>query len=141
MIDHGESVGTVLVVDAGPLVVLIVHMVDVTMDDRRHHVYEEEYGHGGEDKAHPVTGQTNVDHTVSLKRAEGFPQAPVVRCARERCLLFAKAWNVKIDAGAQLWLDFHTLDHLDKLSLLFVGLRVVGPDLPQVLVNIVLHFY
>ena len=141
MIDHGQSVGAVLEVDAGPLVVLIVHDVDVTVDDGRHHVDEEENGYGWEDQAHPVAREADVDHAVPLEGAPRVPQASVVGRGGEGRLLLAEAWDVEVDARTQLGLDLHALDHLDYLPLLLVGLRVVWSDLPQVLVDVVLHFY
>ena len=49
LIDHGHSVGAVLEVNTLPLVVHVVHVVDVSVDDRRQLVYHEEDGDGGED--------------------------------------------------------------------------------------------
>ena len=141
LIDHGESVGTVLEVDPLPLVVHVVHVVDLAVDDWFHHVDEKEDWDGGEDKSHPVTRQTDVDLPVSLERAEGLPQAPVVRRGSERRLLLAKAWDVKVDTSAQLGLDLVALDHLHDLPLLLIGLRVVRADLSQVLVDVVLHIF
>ena len=141
LIDHGHSVGTVLEVDALPLVVHVVLVVDLTMDDGGHHVDEEENGHSGEDKSDEVTGKADIDHTITLERAEGLPQALVVGSGSERRLLLSEAWDIQVDTGAKLGLDLESFDHLDNLSLLLVSLGVVRANLPQVLVDVVLHLF
>jgi len=140
LIDHGHSVGTVLEVDSLPLVVHVVLVVDLTVNDWGHHVYEEENGDGGEDQSHEITGETDIDHTVALEGAESLPQSLVVRGRGKWSLLLAEAWDVKIDTGAQLSFDLETFDHLNNLTLLLVSLGVVRANLPQVLVDVVLHY-
>ena len=111
------------------------------MDDGTHHVDEEEGGDGGENQAHEVTGQTNVDLTVPLERAESLPQSAVVRGGGEGSLLLAEAWDIEVNASAHLSLDLEALDHLDNLALLLVSDRVVGAVLAQILSDIVLHTF
>ena len=118
-----------------------MHVVDVAVDDWRHHVDHEEDRDGGEDDFHEVTGETNVDHTVSLERAPCVPDAPVVWRGGERCLLLAEAWDVQVDTSTNFWLDLTALDHRHDLPLLFVSMRVIGTDLSQVLVDVVLHIF
>ena len=54
LIDHGESVSTVFEVDTLPLVVEVVHVVDVAVDDGGHHVDKEEHRDGWENQADEV---------------------------------------------------------------------------------------
>ena len=139
LIDHGKSVSTVFEVDTLPLIVEVVHVVDVTVDNRGHHVDEEEHWDGGENQTDEVARKTDIDLTISLERAEGFPQSAVVWRRGERSLLFAQAWNVEVDASAHLSLDLIALDHLHDLALLLVRDRVVGAVLAEILSEVVLH--
>lgn len=139
LIDHGKSISTVFEVDTLPLIVEVVHVVDVTVDDWRHHVDEEEHWDGGENQTDEVARKTDINLTISLERAEGFPQSAVVGRRGERSLLFAEAWNVKVDACAHLSLDLIALNHLHDLALLLVRDRVVGAVLAEILSEVVLH--
>ncbi len=139
LIDHGESVGTILVVDTLPLVVHVLLVVDVAVDNGWDHVHHEENGHGWEYETYEIARQALIDHTVALKTAPSVPQTLVVGSSGEWRLLFAETWDFKVDTSAQLSLDLVPLDHLDNLALLLVHDGVVGPDFPQVLVDIVLH--
>ena len=141
LIDHGHSVWTILEIDTCPLVVHVMHVVDVSVDDWGHHVDKEEHWDGWEDQSHEIAWQTLVDHAVSLEGAKGVPQSLVIGSGGEGGLLLAEAWNIQVDASAQLSLDFEPFDHGDNLSLFLVSLRVVGANLPQVLVDVVLHFF
>ena len=139
LIDHGHSVGAVLEIDTAPLVVHIVIVIDLAMDDGRHHVDEEEDGDRREDQTDKIAREADVDLSIPLKSAEGVPQAAVVRRGSEGGLLLAKAWDVKVNACAKLSLDFKALDHGHDLALFLVGHRVVGAELAEVLREIVLH--
>ena len=116
-------------------------VVDVAVDQWHTVIEDEEEGYRGKDQSHDVTRQAYVDHPVALKGAKGVPKAPVVGFACEGGLLFAEAWDLHVDSGAQLGLHLEALDHLDHLALLLVDLRKVGADLPQVLVDVVLHSF
>ena len=50
-----------------------MHVADMTMNNRLHHVDHEEEWNRGEYKSHKVTRETDVDHTVAFERAECFP--------------------------------------------------------------------
>ena len=140
LIDHGHSIGTVLEVDTLPLVVHVVLVVDLTVNDWGHHVNEEENGNGGEDQSHKITGETDIDHTVALEGAESLPQSLVVWGRGKWSLLLAEAWDLHVHSCSELGLDLETFDHLNNLALLLVSLRVVRANLPQVLVDVVLHY-
>ena len=100
LVNHGKPVGAVLEVDAFPLVVHVVHDVDVAVDDGRHHVDEEEDRDCREDEPDEVSRQADVDLAIAFKAAERLPEAAVVWSGRERRLLFAEAWDLQIDACA-----------------------------------------
>ena len=113
-------------------------LVDITVCHWLHEIDEEECWNGREDKSNPVARQHLVNHTVSLPRRELVPKSLVVRGVSECGLLFDKAWNVQIDTSAKLWFHFKALDHLDELKLLVLHMRVLRPNFPQVLVDVVL---
>ena len=68
-----------------------------------------------------------------------MPKSSVVGRVREGDLLLAEALDVEVDASAQLGLDFVSFDHLNDLSLLLSGGRVLWANFPQILVNIVVE--
>ena len=111
----------------------------MAVDDGRAHVNEEESWNGREDEPHEVARQTHIEDTITLEGAERLPQALVVWRGGEWRLLLAEAWNLHVDARADLSLDLVALDHLDNLSLLLVSGREVGTNLAQVLVDVVLE--
>ena len=121
LINHGQSIGTILEVDALPLVVHVMFVVDLTVDNWGHHVDEEEHGDSREDESHKITGETNIDDTVAFEGAERLPHALVVRGSGERSLLLAEAWDIKVDTSAQLGLDLEAFNHRNNLTLLLIG--------------------
>ena len=141
LIDHRKSVRTILEVDALPLVVHVVHVIDVTVDDWLHHINDQEEWDGREDQSYEVTRETDVDDTVAFKGAESLPQALVVWGGSEWSLLLAETWDVQVDSGAHLSLDLVALDHLNDLTLLLVRSGIVWSDLSEVLVEVVLHTF
>ena len=141
LIDHGQSIATILEVDTLPLVVHVVLVVDLTVNNGGHHVDEEEHGNGGENESDEITGETDIDHTVSFEGAESLPQALVVGGGSEGSLLLAEAWNLHVHSCSELGLDLETFDHLNNLALLLVSLRVVRSDLTEVLINVVVHCF
>ena len=136
VVRHVHTVCGILVVDSRMVVVLEPLLIDVTVNHWSTEIDEEECWNRREDKSNPVTRQHLVDHTVSLPRWEGIPK-PVVRGVGECGLLLDEACNVKVDTSAKLWLHFETLDHLDELELFVLHGRVLWPDFPQVLVDVV----
>ena len=62
-----RSVLSILVVDALPLEVLVVHDVGVAMDHWLHHVHKEKHWHHWKHQSHVVTRQTYVQNSVSFK--------------------------------------------------------------------------
>ena len=109
------------------------------MDNRGHHVNEEEAWKDGEDQSDEVARQANIDLAIALERAPCFPQALVVWCCGEGSFLLAEAWDVKIDSCSKLGFDLETLDHANDLALLLIRCREVRSDLPKILVDVVLH--
>ena len=103
------------------------------MDNRRHHVNEEEAWNDGEDQSDEVARQADIDLAIALERTPCFPHALVVRCCREGSLLLAETWDFQVDSCAHLSLDFEAFDHLNDLALLLIGRGEVGTDLAQVL--------
>ena len=139
VVDHGHFVGGVLVVDAFPLVVVIVFVVDGAVDHRLPHVHHEEQGQNGEGQAGPVARQAQVQVTIALVGGEGRPPAGVGRSRREGTLLLPQTWNVLVDLHLELGRNVVTLDHVHYLLLLLVDVREGRTDLGQVLVDVVLH--
>ena len=139
LIDHRKTISTILEVDSLPLVVHVVHVVNVTVDDWRGHVDKEEHGDGWENQSHEVTRKTDIDHAVALKGAESFPESLVVGGGGKWSLLFAKAWDLEVDTSTELGLDLVSLDHGNNLALLFIGLGIVRANLSEVLREIVFH--
>ena len=54
-------------IDRYPLVIVVMHVVAVTMEDRLEHVSEEENRYSGENKSHPIARETDIKETISLK--------------------------------------------------------------------------
>ena len=55
-----------LVVHSLPLVVVVIGVIDVTMDKWLPHVHVEEHGQDGEGDTDPVARETHVQDAVSL---------------------------------------------------------------------------
>ena len=72
-VDHLDA--GVLVVDALPLIVVVVHVVDVTVDDWLPHVTHPEKGKEWESQSGPVARETQVQVAIALVRGEGGPPA------------------------------------------------------------------
>ena len=137
IVSHLHAVGSILVVDCLVVVVLVPQLVNVAVSDWLHEIDKEEARDGWEDESYPIAWEPLVNHTVSLPWREFIPQSLVVWSMWEWGLLLDKAWNVQVDADAKLWFDLETLDHLDELVLFLAHGRVLRPNFPQVLVDIV----
>ena len=111
------------------------------MDNRSHHVNEEEAWNDGEDQSDEVARQADIDLAIALERTPCFPHALVVWCSREGSLLLAETWDVQVDSGAHLSFDLVALDHLNDLTLLLIRSGIVWSDLSEVLVEVVLHTF
>ena len=116
-------------------------MLDVnsSVKDWLPHVHEEEHWHEGEHESDPVPGEAHVDHTVSLKGGEWVPPSVVGGLGAERHLLLSQTLDVLVDSALQLGLHLVSLDHLHDLLLLLVNRRVLGADLAQALIDIVVE--
>ena len=139
VIDHGSTIAAVLEVYTLPLIVHVSLMVDVSVDNGRHHVNEEEHGDDREEQSDKVAREHDIDLTIALKGAPRFQEALVVRSGGEERFLLAEAWDVKIDSSSKLGFDLEALDHLNNLALFLVRRREVRSNLPKILVDIVLH--
>ena len=89
VIDHWGTIAAVLEVDTLPLIVHVSLIVNLSVDNRSHHVNEEEAWKDGEDQSDEVARQANIDLTIALERAPCFPQALVVWCSGEGSFLLA----------------------------------------------------
>jgi hypothetical protein len=116
------------VVHSLPLVIVVMHDVNVTVENRLEHVSEEEYGNHGPDKSGPIARREQVDHTIALQRTEWLPEALVVGLVRESNLLSTKAGDLHVNVSFQFGLNFVPLDHLDNLGLLLSSGTVGGTD-------------
>ena len=56
-------------IDRFPLEIVVALNVADTMDDWLHDIEKEEHWHARECKSDPISGETNVQHTVSFKRS------------------------------------------------------------------------
>ena len=113
--------------------------VDVAVDDGLADVEEEEHGHDGEHEADEVASDADVELAISLKSRERVVPAVRGRLLGERSDLLAEALDVLVDSTLKLRLDLLSLDHLDDLLLLFVDGTVLGADLAQTLVDVVVE--
>ena len=139
LISHQWSVQRELEVQGLPLEVVVLLDVDGSMEDWLPYVHEHEHWHQGEEESDPVSSQTNVHHTVSLERGKWVPVSLVGWLSGEGNSLLSKTLNILVDTALNLWLDFVSLDHLDNLLLLLVHGRVLGTNLLQTLIDIVLE--
>jgi len=121
LFDHRHSVGSHLVVDGLPLIIVVLLNADRAVNDRLSNVDEEEGWHEGEQEADPISGQTHIEHAVAFKTAQTLPELLVGWLFGEGVLLASQAGNVQINARSQFGLHLETLDHLDHLGLLLVG--------------------
>ena len=126
-------------VDRFVLVVVVVHVVDVSVDDGLQRVDEQEHGHAGENEPSPVARREHVHHTVALHGAEGRPVPLVGGLRAEGNLLLAEAGDVHIDVRLELGLHLVPLDHRHHLRLLLSDGRVAGANLLEVLGVKVFH--
>ena len=134
-------VGGVFVVDAFPLIVVKVMVVDVSVNDWLPHVHEEEQGDGGVGESNPVAREADIEVAIALVGGEGSPPALVAGLHAECALLLPQTWNVLVDLYLQLGGHFVTLYHVDDLLLLLINVREGRSNLWQVLVDVVLHIY
>ena len=84
-------------VDALPLVVVVVLQVDGSMDNWLHHVNSEEHGDGGPQEARIVARKTHVDDAISKGATHWVPQTSVGWSAAERYFALAEALDVHIN--------------------------------------------
>ena len=61
-----HSVGSVLVVDTFPLIVVVMLVIYGTVDDWLPHVHKEEEGHDWEGEADPVAREADVEVPIAL---------------------------------------------------------------------------
>ena len=145
LISEQRSIHRELEVDRVPLEVVIVHNVDVTVDDGLAEVEEEEHGHHREHKSHKVSRDHHVDLTIALKRGERMVPAVSRRLGAESNSLLSQTLDVLVDVALELGLDLAALHQLHHLLLLLVDRGVFGSDLAKTLVDIVLkagtHIY
>ena len=138
MICEQYSVRGHLEVEGVPLVVVILLNVNSSVNDWLTDVKEEE---GGDDWIHhscPVSGETNVDHSVSFERGPCLPKSSIVRFLAEWNSLLSETLDILIDSALELWFDLVSLDHLHNLLLLFVSRAISGTNLSQTKLNVVL---
>ena len=113
-----DSITSILVVDTFPLVIGIVLDINGTIDDWLTAVDEHESWDEWEHDTSKVTGETKIEHSVSLVRGPGLPKSSVSWGLAEWGLLLAKSWDFQVNSGAKLWLEVISLDHGNNLSLL-----------------------
>ena len=67
IVDHSGRI--VLIVDALPLEVVVVHVIDVTVDEGLPHVHHPDQGESGEGKSNPVAREADVKVAIALIRS------------------------------------------------------------------------
>jgi len=117
VVGHWQPVRPILEVDAFPLIVHVMLVVDRAIDDREACVDDEEDRYCGPDQAYPVPRKAHVELPIALKAAERAPERPIVRLDGKRGLFSAQASDFEVDPGSELGLHLPTLDHLYHLSL------------------------
>ena len=124
-----------------PLEVVVMLDVNISMDNWLSNVKEEEHWNEWEHKSGKVTGDSNVDHTISFVRAPCVPISVRAWLSTEGDLLLSEALDVLVDMAFKLWLDFVSLNHLNHLLLLFIGSAISSSNLGQTNVDIVLKTF
>ena len=94
LITLGNSVRAVLVIDTFPLVVGVVLNIDGSVDDWLETVNKEEHWDSWENNTDPVTRETNIKHSISLKGRPRLPQPLVGWRLGEWLLLLAESWDI-----------------------------------------------
>ena len=113
--------------------------VNSSVQDWLPDVHEQEHWHEWEDKSHPVLGETNVDHTVSLEGSEWRPISVVCWLSSKGPSLLSQALDVLVDSALHLWFDLESLNHLNDLLLLLIDRAVLSADFSKTLIDIVLE--
>ena len=119
--------------------VVVVLLVNVTVNYGLTQVEEEEHGNHGETESSPVSSQGQVQETISLEGGEGMVEPVGRRLLGEWGGLLPKTLNVLIDIAFQLSFDLSAFDELDHLLLLLIGGAVLSADLSETQVDIVVE--
>ena len=111
--------------------------VNGSVEDWLPDIHEHKHWHQWEHKSDPISCETNVKLSVPLKGGKWMPPSLVRWLGSECNLLLSKSLNILVDSALKLWLDFHSLNHLNNLLLLLIDRAVSGTDLSKTLVDIV----
>ena len=107
--------------------------VNISVDHWLPHVHEHKHWHHWVNESDPVSSWHQVQLSISLEGSEWEPPLGGRWLGGESHSLLSQTLDVLVNSTLELWLDFHSLNHLDNLLLLLVDGRVLGSDLGEAL--------
>ena len=111
--------------------------VDISVDHRLPHVHEHKHWHHWVNESDPVSRWHQVELSISLEGSEWEPPLGGGWLGGESYSLLSETLDVLVNSTLELWLDFHSLNHLNYLLLLLVDGGVLGSDLCEALSDVV----
>ena len=94
LLNHRHPVGSHLVVDGLPLVIVVLLDSHSSVNDRLSNVDKEEGGHEWEQEANPISGQAHVQEAIAFKTAQTFPKLLIGWLFGEWVLLASQSGDV-----------------------------------------------
>ena len=133
------SVGSELKVKRLPLEVVVVLDVHCTVQEGLADIHEEECRDHWEHQTDPVLGEPEVYVTITLKGQEWVPEPQGRWLSTKWNSFLSETFNILVDMADDLWFNFKSLNHLYNLLLLLVELTVLGTNLLEALIDIVVE--
>ena len=94
LFDHGHSIGSHLVVDGFPLIIVVLLNANCTVDDRLGNIDEQEGRYDWEQETNPISGQSHIQHTIAFKTAQTLPELLIGWLLGEWVLLAPQSGDV-----------------------------------------------
>ena len=145
MISEQWSVFAKFKVEGITLEIIVLWNVNVAMNNRLHSVNQHKKWAQWEHDSNPISCQTNIEDTISLKRGVWMPPSESGWFCTPSNSFLSQTLDILVNSCLENWLYFLSFNHLNYLLLLFIDCTIYWTNLLNALSYIVLetltHFF